>query len=317
MAQILHGCARTTEAMRREIQNSKESAEKLARRFNLNRKTVLKWKKRNYVHDAPMGPKNPRSTILTLEEEAAVVAFRKKTLLPLDDCLYALQETIPNLTRSSLYRCLKRHGINQLPQEQEDGKKKTKKFRNYPPGYIHIDITTVRSSEGKLYLFCAIDRNTKFVYARLYPTQTRNNALLFLKNVINTIPYKIQIILTDNGAQFAKPKSSKYVLIHPFDQMCKKHEIEHRLTKTYHPWTNGQVERMNRTLKEATVKKHHYKTHDQLKKHLAAFIHYYNFVQKLKALRGRTPYETVVDYWEENPQSFKERPTHHTMGLYN
>lgn len=53
-----------------------------------------------------MGPKDTRSTTLTPEQEATVVAFRRHTLLPLDDCLYALQPTIPALTRSSLHRCL-------------------------------------------------------------------------------------------------------------------------------------------------------------------------------------------------------------------
>ena len=68
------------------------------------------------MHDVPTGPKNPSSTVLTIEEEAVIVAFRRHTLLPLDDCLYALQPTIPNLTRSSLHRCLQRHGISRLPE---------------------------------------------------------------------------------------------------------------------------------------------------------------------------------------------------------
>ena len=112
MGQILHGCARTTEAVRREIQNSKESMKALSERLGLNYKMVSKWKHRDFVHDMPMGPKNPHSTVLTREEEAACVAFRKHSLLPLDDCLYALKEQIPRLTRSSLHRLFQRHGIS-------------------------------------------------------------------------------------------------------------------------------------------------------------------------------------------------------------
>ena len=109
------------------------------------------------MHDAPMGPKQPRSTILTLEEEALIVAFRKHTLLPLDDCLYALQATLPHLTRSTLHRCLQRHGISRLPDMA--GEKPAKKpFKTYPIGYFHIDIAEVRTEEGQLYLFVAIDR---------------------------------------------------------------------------------------------------------------------------------------------------------------
>lgn len=62
-----------------------------------------------------MGPKEPRSSVLSLEDEAVIMAFRRHTLLPLDDCLYALQPSLPHLTRSSLHRCLQRHGISRLP----------------------------------------------------------------------------------------------------------------------------------------------------------------------------------------------------------
>lgn len=76
MAQVRHGCARTTAEVRRAIQNSEESLIKLAKRYGINPKTVAKWRKRDSVEDAKMGPKNPRSTVLTVEEEAACVAFR-------------------------------------------------------------------------------------------------------------------------------------------------------------------------------------------------------------------------------------------------
>ena len=116
MGQVLHGSARTTEAVHRAIQNSQESLRALAKRYGVNQKTIGKWKKRSSVCDERTGPKDPHSTVLSLEEEAIVVAFRKHTLLPLDDCLYALQATIPHLTRSSLHRCLQRHGISRLPE---------------------------------------------------------------------------------------------------------------------------------------------------------------------------------------------------------
>jgi hypothetical protein len=91
MGQILHGSAKTTHAVRAAIQRSKASIQELASRYDLNPKKVMKWRKRAILYDAPMGPKVPRSTVLSAEEEAFAVAFRKHTLLPLDDCLYALQ----------------------------------------------------------------------------------------------------------------------------------------------------------------------------------------------------------------------------------
>ena len=131
MGQVLHGSATTTEAIRRAIQHSQESLRALARRYGINQKTVAKWKNRTSVTDVPTGPKEPRSTVLSIEEEAIIVAFRRHTLLPLDDCLYALQPTIAHLTRSSLHRCLQRHGIGRLPDVEGD-KSAKKKFKSYP-----------------------------------------------------------------------------------------------------------------------------------------------------------------------------------------
>jgi len=128
MGQVLHGCATTTEAIRRAIQQSQESLRTLAKRHAINPKTVAKWKKRTSVSDLSTGPKDAGSTVLTVEEEAVIIAFRRHTLLPLDDCLYALQPTIPHLTRSSLHRCLRRHGISRLPEVQGEASPK-RKFR--------------------------------------------------------------------------------------------------------------------------------------------------------------------------------------------
>src|SRR6266851_4731372 len=126
MGQVLHGSATTTEAIRRAIQHSQESLRALSKRYGINQKTVAKWKKRSSLADLPTGPKEPKSTVLSIEDEAIVVAFRRHTLLPLDDCLYALQATIPHLTRSSLHRCLQRHAISRLPEVDGDKPDKRK-----------------------------------------------------------------------------------------------------------------------------------------------------------------------------------------------
>src|SRR4051812_25312625 len=160
MGQVLHGCATTTEAVRRAIQHSQESLRALAKRYGINQKTVAKWKKRTSVADVPTGPKTSTSTVLSIEEEAVIVAFRRHPLPPLDDCLSALQSTTPALTRSSLHRCLQRHGISRLPEIEGD-KEPKKQFKSYPIGFFHIDIAEVQTAEGKLHLFVAIDRTSK------------------------------------------------------------------------------------------------------------------------------------------------------------
>ncbi len=319
MGQVLHGSATTTEAIRRAIQNSQASLRALAKHYGINQKTVAKWKKRETVTDLPTGPKEPASTVLSIEDEAIIVAFRKHTLLPLDDCLYALQPTLPHLTRSSLHRCLQRHGISRLP-DVECNKPAKKKFKTYPIGYFHIDIAEVQTAEGKLYLYVAIDRTSKFAFVQLVKKTGRTSASAFLEALIAAVPYKIHTILTDNGIQFTfAPRyvngpTARYMM-HMFGMRCKENGIEHRLTKIKHPWTNGQVERMNRTIKEATVKRYHYDRHDQLENHLTDFINAYNYGRRLKTLKGLTPYEYVCKVWTSEPERFRLDPLHQMPGL--
>jgi transposase InsO family protein len=267
----------------------------------------------------PTGPKDAHSTVLSLEDEAVVVAFRMHTLLLLDDCLYALLPTIPHLTRSSLHRCLQRHGISRLPGV-EAGKPAKKKFKSYPIGYFHIDIAEVQTAEGKLYLFVAIDRTSKFAFVELVEKANRVTASTFLVALIEAVPYKIHTVLTDNGIQFRFPPrhatgpTARYTT-HMFDMRCRENGSEHRFTKINRPWTNGQVERMNRTIKDATVKRFHYDTHDQLRRHLQDFIDAYNFGRRLRTLNGLTPYEFICKRWTAEPDRFIINPIRQMPGL--
>ena len=327
MGQVHHGSATTTAAVRRAIQHSQESLRALAKRYGINPKTVAKWRKRASVVDLPTGPKEPRSTVLSVEEEAVVVAFRRYTLLPLDDCLYALQPTIPHLTRSSLHRCLQRHGISRLPETDGD-KPLRSKFKRYPIGFFHIDIAEVRTAQGKLYLLVAIDRTSKFAFAELHEKATRRVAGNFLRALAAAVPYKIHTVLTDNGTHFTEPSGNAWTpteikamraekvffRCHSFEAACADLDIEHRLTKPRHPWTNGQVERMNRTIKDATVKRLYYESHDQLRQHLADFVSAYNFARRLKTLRGLTPYEAICKAWTDEPSRFIQDPHHQIPG---
>ncbi len=327
MGQVLHGSATTTEAVRRAIQHSQESLRFLAKRYGINQKTVAKWKRRTSVADIPTGPKDARSTVLSPAEEAMVVAFRKHTLLPLDDCLYALQPTIPHLTRSSLHRCLQRHGISQLPKVEGEASAK-RKFKTYPIGYFHIDIAEVRTAQGKLYLLVAIDRISKFAFVELHEKVARRTAADFLRHLLAAVPYKVHTVLTDNGTHFTSPgntasaapdikaaiEAGEPFWAHAFEYACAQHDIDHRLTKPKHPWTNGQVERMNRTLKDATVKRYFHETHDELKRHLADFIAAYNYARRLKTLKGLTPYEFICKSWTNQPRRFILDPLHQMPG---
>jgi transposase InsO family protein len=135
-------------------------------------------------------------------------------------------------------------------------------------------------------------------------------------------------VLTDNGTHFTDPTGDGWTpedikgvraqklpfRCHASEATCADLDIEHRLTKPRHPWTNGQVERMNRTIKEATVKRYYHETHGQLRQHLADFVAAYNFARRLKTLRELTPYETICKAWTDDPTRFTSNPHHQSAG---
>ena len=206
-----------------------------------------------------MGPKDAHSTTLTPEQEATVVTFRRHTLLPLDDCLYALQPTIPALTRSSLHRCLQRHGISRLPDPDSQQTAK-KRFKAYPIGYVHIDIAEVRTEQGKLYMLIAIDRTSKFAFIELHEKATQRVAGDFLRTLVKVLPYTLHTVLTDNGIHFTTPGNAcsaaaeikraiergELFRAHSFELACAQNNIDHRLTKPRHPWTTDKIEQLFR-----------------------------------------------------------------------
>jgi hypothetical protein len=224
MGQILHGSATTTEAVRRAIQNSQESLRVLAKRYGINQKTVIKWKGRTSVADVPTGPKNPTSTVLTIEEEPVIVAFRRHTLLPLDDCLYALQPTIPNLTRSSLHRCLQRHGISRLPEVEGDKPARTK-FKSYR------SVTSISTSprcrpprESSISSWPSIGPASS-PYVELHKRATKMIAAEFLRHIVQAVPYTIHTILTDNGIQFKNREQDRTAMEHIFGRICRENAL--------------------------------------------------------------------------------------------
>ena len=159
---------------------------------------------------------------------------------------------------------------------------------------------------------------SKFVHAAFFGATTKMNGAAFLRQVVAAFPYQVHTVLTDNGMAFADlPKNrGRYREIeailggHIFGRVGEEHGITHKLTKPYHPWTNGQAERMNRTVKEATIKAFHYADLEALEAHVLAFVQAYNFAKHLKALRWRTPFQAIFDAWAKDPSILRIDPRH-------
>jgi IS30 family transposase len=159
-------------------------------------------------------------------------------LLPLDDCVHALQPTLPHLSRSALNRRPQRRAISRPPEVGGD-KPAKKRFKQYPIGYFHIDLADVRTAEGKLNFFVAIDRTSKFAHLRPQKRASKMEAAQFLRDLLQAPPYRVHTVLTDNGIQFTNCALDAHAFGHIFDRVCTENRIEHRLTKVRHPWING------------------------------------------------------------------------------
>ena len=172
----LHKNARTTPAVRAEIAVSGETASVLARRFGITEQTVYKWKKRSVFGDRSHTA-HRLQTVLTPAQETIVVHLRRTLLLPLDDLLAVTREFLsPDVSRSGLDRCLRRHGVGNLgalkPQEPAPAHKA---FKSYEPGYVHMDVKylpQMQDESSRRYLFVAIDRATRWVYVALEANKT-------------------------------------------------------------------------------------------------------------------------------------------------
>lgn len=165
----LHKRARTTPAIRREIQQSELSERKLAAKYGISRDTVRKWKHRDTVEDCSHTPHN-LNTSLAASQEAVVIELRTSLLLPMDDLLVVVKKFIyPEMSRSALDRCLRRHGVSNLKKllsDEEKTEKRLKTFKDYKPGFVHADIKylpKMPDEENRKYLFVAVDRATRWV----------------------------------------------------------------------------------------------------------------------------------------------------------
>jgi len=171
-----------------------------------------------------------------------------------------------------------------------------------------MDIAQVHTSEGNAYLFVAVDRKTRLVFAEIHEKMTIKDSCQFLKKTIEHFPFKIHTILTDNGVQFTyrllAKKSRSKDRDHAFDKICESSKIKHKLTQFMHPWTNGLVERMNRMIKDATVKVYFYETLNELKDRLNLWLLQYNFEKQLKSLNYKTPYDIITEEYEKDKLRF-------------
>jgi transposase len=303
----LHANATTTPKTRSYIQRSKKSVAKLAAELGVSETTIYRWRDRTTVEDRSHRPKN-LVTSLSPVEERAVCELRTSLQLPLDDIVEVMRRCINGkLSRSAIHRCLQRNGVSRRPKPD---KPKAGVFETASIGFIHIDLKHLPALQRRTsYAFVAIDRATRYVYVEIHSRRDGATATGFLKRFLAHFPHQVHTILTDNGAEFTdrfavdkkdkppgRPSGS-----HPFDQLCKQHGIDHRLTRPYHPQTNGLVERFNRRIAEAIGREEKrgsarrtFTCHADRDAFLSKFVHDYNRT-RLKCLGYRAPIQALAN----------------------
>jgi transposase InsO family protein len=292
----------------------------VAQRYNITRDTVRKWRGRDDMQDRSHRP-HKLSTTLTPAQEAIVVELRRTLLLPLDDLLALTHEFINvAASRSGLDRCLRRHGVGNLKDlipviEGQDAPKKS--FKDYEPGFVHIDIKylpQMPDETSRRYLFVAIDRATRWVYFRTYRDQSDASSADFLRRLRRVAPIVIQKVLTDNGSQFTDRFTSKGKTPsgkHVFDLVCAEFGIEHRLIPPRHPQTNGMVERFNGRISELT-KQTRFASAAELETTLMHYLKAYNHHIPQRALNHKSPIQALKAWQEKKPELFVKRVYEHT-----
>lgn len=315
MQQQYHLNAVTNIHIRSKIKESNLPNHELSKKYDVSQSTICKWKNRDDYEDKSSRPHTIQYALTDIEQ-ALILSIRKSTWLPLDEIHEMLLVSKPKATRSSVYRVFKREGVNRVPQTE---KEKAKKFKEYDPGYLHIDVTYLPKFKGKkYYLFVAIDRATRLMYYKVYDGKTSDNTKLFMEECLEFFPFYITHVLTDNGLEFTNKliRSKKGNLCtkpSKLDVICEDNNIEHRLTKPAKPQTNGMVERVNGTIKRGTILREKYETLEEMKMALDKFLGHYVLYRRHGGLRRelnvKTPFDAVEKWYQLNPEIFKQKPT--------
>jgi hypothetical protein len=313
---VLHSNAVTTPRQREYIRNSPLSVAELARELSISETTVRRWRGRSDTADRSSRP-HRLMTNLTPDEQVIALQLRQQLSLSLDDALEVMRRCLrPDISRSAIYRLWLRHGIAKSPPP---AKPASAIFAPEPFGYVHVDLKHLTRLEGKpAFVFVAIERTTRFAYVEVLDNRQAANVAAAFERFVQAFGYHIHTVLTDNGGEFTDRFGGAFYTTrntgtgrHPFDRVCRKHGIRHKLTQPYHPQTNGMVERFNRRIGEAIAAqpanghnagKNTFASHAERNQFILTFVHDYNRT-RLRCLQYKAPAQLLANLTEHNTKA--------------
>jgi transposase-like protein len=323
MKQVYHANATTNVRLRTEISSSSATNSELSNKYGVSLNTIRKWRNRDVFEDKSS---RPSTVYYSLSELQMLIAIELRCLTwwSLDEITEALQPEDPTKIRSAVYRTFVRESINKVPEKE---KEKAKKFKEYDPGFLHLDVTYLPKIDGvKYYLFVAIDRATRTLYYKVYDSKTSQNAESFMLECIDFFPFGITHVLTDNGLEFTnrllKDKKGNYCAKpSKLDTLCKENDIDHRCTKPFTPKTNGMVEKANDIIKKGTIKRTKYDSLEEMNDDLMSFLVHYNLYRRHGSLRRelkvKTPFNAVEKWHELDEKIFNQNPNDFKKKILN
>jgi transposase InsO family protein len=304
----LHANAATTPKMRAYIQASSQSVAELASELGLSETTIRRWRGRRDSLDRSSRP-HTLSTDFCVEEEEIAVELRTRLGLSLDDVLEVMRRCLrPEISRSALHRCLKRRGVSARPSNPKEA---AQRFAPEPFGYVHVDLKHLSRLEGRpAYVFVAIERVSRFAHVEVVTDRSGPTIAACFERFLEAFGHPVHTVLTDNGSEFtdrfgdARWRKREHATgDHPFDRVCSSRGLRHKLTRPYHPQTNGMAERFNRRLSEAlrahpsaktNLGKNRFQDHAQRNAFILAFVADYNRT-RLRCIGYRAPAELIAN----------------------
>jgi transposase InsO family protein len=312
----LHANATTTPRTRAYIQGSDQPVSVLAAELGVSQSTIRRWRSRGDVNDRSHKAHHLAISLSPLEEHL-VCELRREIGLGLDDIVEVMHRCVrAELSRSAIYRCLRRHGIAGYPPRTAPDP--SQRFEQTAFGFVHVDLKHLPRLKGEAaFVFVAIERTTRFASIEIVPRRDAQTIAACLDHFLASFGHRVHTILTDNGSEFTdrfavdmKGKPDGKPSGHPpFDRLCRQHGIEHRLTRPFHPQTNGLVERFNRRLALAIAQapttsttnagKNRFATPQQRSRYLTDFVYAYNRT-RLRCLNYNAPIQLLTNPAEHN-----------------
>ena len=309
----LHKNATTTPRQRAYIRASDKSVAELARELGVSETTIRRWRQREDTADHPSTP-HRLATSLSVEEEEIAVELRTRLDLSLDDALEVLHRCVrADISRSALYRLWNRRGIANPPPREAT---KAGRFDAQPFGFVHADLKHLTRLDGKpAYVLVVIERTTRFVHVEILDDRYASTVAAAFERFLKAFGHPVHTVLTDNGSEFTDRfgaaryhKRDKGTGRHAFDRLCAAHRIRHKLTRPFHPQTNGMVERFNRRITDAIAErpattlnagKNRFASHKERNDFIHAFVDAYNRT-RLRCLQFHAPAERLANLTEHN-----------------